>query len=397
MKKRCLMVLMAGILGACTLTGCQKAPEASAGQDVYHAKSSLESEVEQIAAGETGTNMAEAGKTEQGEKYDALIGTEQNGIRICAEIPVVPQTVPTLTLQERDDFDEEKLKELMESENGNVRDITAEYLAETERLFQEMNEEDKPIEWLSFGDDSLLVLSDGQKEVSFTRNTCACYEDEILKQGCDAIYKRAPEIDVISGNAAASAEFTFSSAEEILLEKLSVLDIAEIHIYKVLYYEMDETSFYELAFTPSYEKMGVASEFGSEQYGDVHPRGTAWITENGIAFLGLENYCGKICERFENNKILTFSQVTAILEKYLENHTLCGISQAKLTRAELVYYPTLEKSKLVLTPAWHIGIPLKEMMEALESGDEAWQKAVESGAAWNIYLDAVTGELIKVE
>ena len=37
------------------------------------------------------------------------------------------------------------------------------------------------------------------------------------------------------------------------------------------------------------------------------------------------------------------------------------------------------------------------MMDAMESGDKAWQEAFESGAAWNIYLDAVTGELIKVE
>ena len=52
---------------------------------------------------------------------------------------------------------------------------------------------------------------------------------------------------------------------------------------------------------------------------------------------------------------------------------------------------------MVLTPAWHIYIPLKDMMESLESGDQAWQQAVENGGAWNIYLNAVTGELIKVE
>lgn len=76
---------------------------------------------------------------------------------------------------------------------------------------------------------------------------------------------------------------------------------------------------------------------------------------------------------------------------------LFGNSKAKLTQAELIYYPTLQEKELILTPAWHIYIPLNERIDAMESGDTVWQEAVESGAAWNIYLDAVTGELIKVE
>ena len=50
---------------------------------------------------------------------------------------------------------------------------------------------------MNFGDDSLMILSDGQKEVSLARNTSVSYTDEILKKNCDAIYKEAPEIDVI--------------------------------------------------------------------------------------------------------------------------------------------------------------------------------------------------------
>ena len=175
------------------------------------------------------------------------------------------------------------------------------------------------------------------------------------------------------------------------------MDITEIHFSRALYYELDETAFYELAFTPSYETIGVASEFGQIVLGEVQPRGTAWITEDGIATMRLEDYCGKITEQSENGKILTFSQVTDILGKYLENNTFCGNPKAKLTQAELVYYPTLRESELILTPAWHIYIPLNEMMDAMESGDKAWQETAENGMAWNIYLDAVTGELIKVE
>ena len=397
MKKKFLSVLLAGALGGCVLTGCQKAPEASADSEVYHAKSSLEGEVENIVAKEPDTNKAGSDKPKSGGSYDALVGTEENGIWICAEVPTEPQTAQTLTLQKRDDWDTEKLKELLDSENGNVQDITAEYLAQREKELSEMNEEDKPVEWMNFGDDSLMILSDGQKEVSFARNTSVSYVDEILKKNCDAIYKKAPEIDVTRDSETAPAQFPVSHAKDILLEKLAVLDITEIHISRALYYELDGTAFYELAFTPSYETIGVASEFGQIVLGEVQPRGTAWITEDGIATMRLENYCGKITEQSENGKILTFSQVTDILGKYLENNTFRGNSKAKLTQAEFVYYPTLREKELMLTPAWHIYIPLNERMDAMESGDKAWQEAFESGAAWNIYLDAVTGELIKVE
>lgn len=397
MKKRFLNVLIAGVSGICVLTGCQKAPEVSADSDVYHAKSSLEGEVENIVAKESDGSTAGTDKETQGGNYDALVGTEENGIWICANIPDVPQMVGALTLQERDDWDGEKLKELLDSENGNIQDITEEYLAQREKELSEMNEEDKPVEWPSFGDDSLMILSDGQKEASFARNTSVSYADELLKKNCDAIDKIAPEINVIRDSETAPAQFPVSRAEEILLEKLAVLDITEIHIFRAFYYELDGTAFYELAFTPSYEMIGVASEFGQIVLGEVQPRGTAWITQDGIAIMNLEDYCGKIVERSETGNILTFSQVTDILEKYLENNTLCGNAKAKLTQAELVYYPTLREKELILTPAWHIYIPLNERMDAMESGDTVWQEAVENGTAWNIYLDAVTGNLIKVE
>ena len=128
MKKRVLNILIAGVLGICIFTGCQKAPEASADNDVSHAKSSLENEVEAIAADEPDGDTARADGS-----YDALVGTEENGIWICAEVPAVPQTVRALTLRERDDWDEEKLKKLLDSEGGNVQDITAEYLAQAQK------------------------------------------------------------------------------------------------------------------------------------------------------------------------------------------------------------------------------------------------------------------------
>ncbi len=391
MKKECFMVLMAGILGICALTGCRKAPEASSDSDILHAKSSAERDVENITAEDT---AEEESGTDPGGIYDALIGTEENGIRICAKLPTVPDTIPTLTIGKRDDLDGDKLKALLDSESKDVKDITAAYLAQREKELSEMSEDDIPSEWVYFGDDSNLIFSDGQKEASFARNTSASYEDERLKKSCDAIYKKAPEINVTQDGEAASAKFSAARAEEILLNKLAVLDITEIHLTKALYYELEETAFYELHFTPSYEKTGIAAEFGQLTKGEIHPQGTAWITEDGIAMLSLEDCCGKITDQSGNGKILTFSQVTGILEKYLENNTLLGLSDAELTQVELVYYPDFQKPELILTPAWHIYTPLEQK---IDSDDEVWNRVFERGAATNIYLDAVTGELIKAE
>ena len=225
MKKRFLSALMAGALGICALTGCRKAPEASADSDVYHAKSSLEGEVGNIVAEEPDGNTAGMDGAKQDGSCDALVGTEENGIWICAEVPAVPQAVPTLTLRERDDWTAEKLRELLDSRDANVQDITGEYLAQMEKELSEMNEDDKPVEWLNFGDDSFMILSDGQKKASFRGNTSASYVDEILKKSCDAIYKKAPEMDAAGNDEGIPAKFSVSRMKDILLEKLAVLDI----------------------------------------------------------------------------------------------------------------------------------------------------------------------------
>lgn len=160
------------------------------GQRCLPCKSSLEGEVENIVAEEPDENTAGMDGAKQDGSCDALVGTEENGIWICAEVPAVPQTVPALTLREQDGGLRKSWKELLDSKDANVQDITAEYLAQMEKELSEMKEDDKPVEWLDFGDDSFMMLSDGQKMASFRGNTSVSYVDEILKKSCDAIYKK---------------------------------------------------------------------------------------------------------------------------------------------------------------------------------------------------------------
>lgn len=397
MKKRLIGALLTAVMGACFLAGCRQAPELSKSGEIPHAKSSVEQAVENTAA-----QSAEA-VPEPGGLYDAVIGTQENGLWICAEIPAVPGTVNQLTLQPRDDLNEALLEVFLDSQNGEVRNITQEYLAEQEALLNvppeaynagDGIETSAPAETAHFGDDSLLMLSDGERTASFVRNTTANYEDESLLQSCQAIQKRAQERNLTWSRENTGASFSLAQAQELLLEKLEPLGIAEISLSEIYYYELDGSAFYEILFTPSYEGIGIAHEFGQIGTTEVLPDAMAWVTADGVAQLHLGEILGKVTEQVSTGNILSFSQAADILAKYLESGTICGCAEAKLTQAELVYYPNYQDPQLILKPAWHICVPLQQR---IESEDPAYNQLFENSAAWNIYLDAVTGELLRVE
>lgn len=179
------------------------------------------------------------------------------------------------------------------------------------------------------------------------------------------------------------------------MEKLLALGVSEVCFYHILYYELDGTAFYELKFTPSYDGVGVAYEFGEVRYGEVYPHGRAWVTAEGVASIEMSDFLGTVMEEKAEN-VLDFSKVTEILETYLKSGTIRGNSEMALTKVELVYYPTYSEPSLSLTPAWHLCVPLNEYEEGLESGG-VYQEAFQENAAWNLYIDAVTGKLLKVE
>lgn len=401
MKKRIVnMLLLAGI-GVMCLGGCQKAPEVSENGEVAHAKSNVEQAVEKVVA--QGAEDQETSLAEQGGFYDNVIGTQENGIWICAEVPAVSGTVSQLTLQPRDDLNEALLKAFLDSQNGKVQDITQEYLSKQEALLNAPSEEfdagdgietSEPVEMTHFGDDSMLIFSDGERTASFARNTGAYYEDEGLLQNCGMIYTQAPEKNLTWDRENTGASFPLAQAQEILQKKLEPLGITEINPYEIYYYEAAGIAFYEIKFTPSYESVGMAHEFGQMGTTDVIPTADAWVTAEGVASLNLGEVLGKVTEQMSKGDILSFSQVTDILEKYLESNAICGCAEAKLTQVEFVYYPDYKEPQLVLKPAWHIYVPLSIK---LESDDAAYDQMFEKSAAWNIYLDAVTGELLRVE
>ncbi len=412
MRKRYLSMLLAAAMEICSLTGCRQAPEVSESGDIPHAKSNVEQEVEDVAAQEregTADGSAAGTLAERGGFCDQVIGTQENGIWVYAEVPAVAEKMNRLTLTARDDLDADTLKTFLGSQNGKVQDVTQQYLAEREA---ELNappvevdagdgiEESYTEIMTHFGDESTLVFSDGERKAVFTWNTAAFFQDEKLREQYYEIAaqpQKEKELDGGEGNE--DAPFTMAQAEGLLMEKLGTLGITEIDYQKIYYWEHDGEGCYEMHFTPCFEGISLAQEFGMHTKEEIIPDASALLIKDGVAEVNLWNALGKIKERKDMGKVLSFSQVEDILKKYLEGNLLTGCAEAKLTEVELVYYPLYQEkeSQLELIPSWHIYVPLEQALDGLEAGDPAYKKLIEGAGAWNIYLDAVTGELLKVE
>lgn len=381
MKRKFLGMTLAMVCAISCLAGCAEAPEISDSGEIPHAKSTLEGKIQNIVEGEQTIDTS-------GSQYDGVIGTQENGIKISAWIPAVPKQAGGLTLRESDRLTKEALREFIGSDAGNITDKTEELLAQQEDMEANQSGEDTA-RYSVFGDGSLLAYTDGNREACFAGNTFVTYKDTELWEKYGEIYKTAPEINIPLNEKEASG-FSAGEAERMLLEKLEIIGITEINLYRILYYEEKETAFYELCFAPSYEGIGVTHELGQVSLGEVFPDGRAWIGEEGIAQLALDNYCGRIAEQ-ETEEILDFSKVEEILEEYLRQNTLQCSPQVEMTEVEFEYYPMFHEPQLRLVPAWHIYLPLERRIELVQ------EEVMGQGAAWNIYINAVTGDILKVE
>ncbi len=411
MKKRFISALLAAVMGACFLTGCQQAPEISENGEITHAKSNVEQDVEDVVAqgAENRTDESTSDTlAEQGGFYDDIIGTEENGIWIYADVPAVTENISRLTLAARDDLDADTLCAFLDSPNGKAQDVTQQYLAEQEEMLNAQPvevdagdgiEESYTEIMTHFGDESTLAFSDGERKATFTWNTSAYFQDEKLLEKYYEIAASAQLTKELGrGEGNEDVAFTMAQAEELLMKKLGTLGITEIDYMEIYYYEHDKEGGYELHFTPRYEGIGLAQEFGMTGKTEVIPCAMALLTKDGVAEVNLWHCLGKIEEKKAVGKILDFFQVENILAKYLESNMIAGCAEAKLTQAEVVYYPIYqEEAELELIPAWHIYVPLEQVIEGLETEEPAYGKLVAESAVWNIYIDAVTGELLRAE
>ena len=285
MRNKIFRLVIVAALMSVAVCGCQKAPESSSNGDILHAKGSVENEVEAIV------NEGGTGKEENTLKeINCTIGTEDNAIRIQAQMPNMPENIYNMVLGENDTLTKDLLKDFLGSNSGTIDDLSEEVKKEREKLEVENEQSDERALFSVFGNDSVYELSDGQKSASFSNGTSAYYEDEILREKCISAYKSGSETVLNQ----VDHKDDYRKMEELLLDKLSKIDLTEIYIYKITSYQNESVTFYEVKFTPSYEGMGVVHEFGSVVYGEVQPLGDAWVCEDDIVTLSLDSSLGKV-------------------------------------------------------------------------------------------------------
>lgn len=387
MRNKIFNLVVVAALMSVAVCGCQKAPESSSNGDILHAKGSVEKEVAEIV-NETGTESED-----DMQEIISTIGTEDNAIRIQAQMPDMPDNAYHMVLRENDSLTKELLTDFLGSNSGTINDLSEEAQKEREQFEAENEQSEERALYSVFGTATIYKMSDGQKSASFSYGTGASYRDDALLDKCNSIYKSGSESIL---NQADNEEI-YRKAEEVLLDKLTEIGMEEIHIYMITMYQSESVTFYEVKFTPSYEGMGVAHEFGSIEYGEIFPSGNAWICDESIASLMLGSSLGKVEKQEKCETVLSWGQIEQILEVNLNNGKINGSDSDKavLTEAEFLYYPVFkeDENKLELIPAWHIYTPLSAWID----NEELSEAFGTSGAAYSIYVNAVSGEIVRVE
>lgn len=384
MRKKILGLAVVTMLTSAGICGCRKAPESSADGEILHAKDSAESEVEAII-NESGSEMEN-----ERQEIDCMIGRGDHAIRIQAQTPKVPPNVRHIVLGENEALTKGLLMAFLESETGNIEDLSEIAQKELEQ-FQAENERAKERAVFSvFGSAPVYELSDGQKTAGFFYGTGAYYQNEPFCEKCASVYKSAEETVLEEADHAK----VYKKAEKILSAKLSKIGMDEIAVYRITQYAKGDVTFYEIGFTPSYGGMGLVHEFGSIAAGEIFPSGTAWICEGRIAYLNMENCLGKAETQEKCGTLLSWGQIERILETYVKSGKINGSDQMVLTEVEFLYYPIFkeEENKLELVPVWHIYTPMSAWLEKEEAAE-----AVTNGAAWSVCVNAESGEIVRSE
>lgn len=381
MKNKILKIFVAAAFMSVMICGCQKAPEKSADGDIFHAKDSVVDEIAEIV------NSTEIETENNIQEMNCIIGTEENAIKIQAQMPNVPQNVYKMILKENETLTRELLKEFLESDLSSINDLSEEAQKEAEQLKVENEQSEERAAASVFGSAPLYKLSDGQKTVSFSNGTSGYYQDEILYEKCVSVYKTAGETVL--------EETDCAEVQNIILEKLSKIGVTEIDIYKITQYQEESVTFYEVEFTPSYEGMGLVHEFGSISLGEIFPLGKAWVYGENVAYMSLDDCLGKVEIQEKCETLLSWGQIEKILEKYLNNGKISGGYNAVLTEVEFLYYPIFseDENTLELVPVWHIYTPMSTWLEK----EEMTEAFGTNGSTWSVCVNAVTGEIVRSE
>lgn len=396
MKKKTAKTGILLFMSLVLLTACQKAPEVSGDDEILRAKGSSEDAVETIVNEEEPSVTSAETENTAAETVSVVLGGGDSRMKIEAEVAAVPDTINTLTMQADNSLDEEALRSFLEPQ-GEVKDISEEVLAaeEAERqrvaeIDEKLGEGSSMVEIAGVGDNSRLALTDGNRTAVLFGKTGGSYEDTLLLEKCYAAANQEEQELDLKDAEAGDPFFSLQDAKALLIRKLSFLGIEDVWLSSAYFYKQDGFLCYQMQFFPVVDGIPIAYSFGQQDITEVHPEGVAWVCEEGVANIGLWNCCMEQVSAEENEKILSFHKVQEVLETYLDDGSLQCVEDVPFSTVELVYHVKLKDGKLELAPVWNVHMDLGEYVEY--SGETG-----RSDFIWNIYIDAVTGELVMVQ
>ena len=411
-KKRMIKTVTLFLAVMVLLTGCEKAPEAANDDGILRAKGGsddaieavVNDEEEKMEAGEkTPGEIPTGSKAEEtfsgGGTVNVTLGEGENRMRIEAEVKAAPEAVGTLIMQADSRLSGETLRSFLDPQ-GEVKDYTEELLAaeEAERkrvaeIDEKLGEGSSIVEIAGVGDGSTLALTDGNRKAVLVGKTGASFEDAFLQEKCRAVMQENVETEQelnVKDEKAGESSFSLQEAKALLMEKLSVLGIEDIHLTKAYFYGADDLSFYELQFCPVVDGLPVAYCFGQHDISRVYPNGLAWVSAEGVAEIGLWNCLMEQVSAGEEDTILGFDKVQELLRIYLKDGRLQCTEDIPFSTAELVYYVELKDGKLELSPVWGIYMDLEEYVDYCGQAERI-------DFVWTIHIDAVKGEILEVQ
>lgn len=394
MRKKLLCMTLFAAIAIMYLMGCEKAPDTASDQEILRAQNEKEENEKNVVANIVNKNLSEDDSDRESRHVKCELGSEDNVMKVDAELPAAPMTAATLKMTSDSQLDEVKIKSLFEEGDADVRDVTDEKLKQLEEEQNSIPLEDRVVEEQAhLGEDDYLVLETEKEKVSCwshsligytnyarvekTRKIIANNEGEKLL-GTDISPDQADNL-TLSG-------FSFADARKLLLDKLKRAGVEDIYIYDITGYECQGEAYYEVFFVPAFEGIPIMYDFRSRSIGEICTEGKADICQEGVATMSF--VCMEEISR-EEGKCLSWNQTSEILTTYLENKTLQCSEKKILNHVMLAYLPVTEGNTLKLIPIWWIYVPYWELFEN--------EEAMNADGLEEVAIHAVTGEIERVE
>lgn len=364
------------IVVALIFSGCAQKPNATVQNGILYAdeeNSKIQSIIDEVEdnMGDVSSNLKEA-TTEKDDHLVLSVGKDHNILKIDAYIKQ-PQkeTISSITVSRSvGKTDQTKLIQQLLGGEENARKIV-DADAPTETIWESL---------------------DGEKKIQLSASDFL-YSNNLL----GTQYKKTDmgechtELDKdISG------EYTVADATEEIVEFFREVADTEIAVSTCeATYNDDGEGYYTVRVSPVIA--GIPLDIsGSTNSDQISAEGYITIGKDGIADILTNDFFWKISENSDTGqKCMNVSQAVKVVEQYIEQGLITCTDKVTFRKVYLAWLPEKDENKSIrLIPVWKFYLPNEQIDE---SGKMDISTAREQGAQVDICINAITGEIEKLQ